>query len=639
VSLPLSWYLARARRTSGTELPRRLGRAARIRWDLQRRRATGSALAAAWYDGTKPGAFFFAADGHGSREDALRPFGDTIAEYADAARAGRPRLFGRSVASTHAVPDWHRDYSTGRRAPLRAWAKIQHRSPDVVGNIKYIWELNRHAHLVDLARYVWLTGDAAAADALERQLADWIAANPYLLGVNWGHGLEHAIRLMSWSWVAHLAPPRTPAVRAAFAQSIAQQTHVLQRYLSFGSSANNHLIGEAAGLFVASLAFRNLRRARAYQAQARAILEREILRQSFPDGGIRELASGYLLFDVECFQLCDLLATRAGHPFSFRYRQRLTRMERTLADLRYRADAAWMLKDGDDGQVLPARATDQLTAILNAATLRDAGQPRYTEAWDDRSAWLWGGAGYRRWLAAPAYRAASAYWPDTGWLCRRNPLPGGGEAVWFCDAGGPGLGPLYAHNHSDCLQVLLAVDGVPVLVDPGTFSYRAEDAWRDYFRSSAAHNVCAWDGADHGRTRGCFMWDRVAAVSHKPAGDAWEGSVRRADGSTWHRTVRWDGPGHVTIDDTVDGPRTVTAAWQFGPDVEVALREAHVDARVGRHRLRFRLPTGFQWSLLRGSVDPIGGWYSPAFDRKVPSTALIGTGPAGADVRTTIALV
>jgi hypothetical protein len=201
------------------------------------------------------------------------------------------------------------------------------------------------------------------------------------------------------------------------------------------------------------------------------------------------------------------------------------------------------------------------------------------------------------------------------------------------------LAPLHAHNHSDHLQLLLSLDGVPILVDPGTYCYYGEAAWRDYFRSSAAHNVCWWDGADHGRMRGRFLWDRVCDVTHDLSDDgAWMGALRRPDGTTWQRTVRWIAPGRVTVTELVRGSEYVSMAWQFGPDVDVLLQGASVEARVGSGVVDMVLPDGFEWRRLRGSVDPIGGWYSPGFGSRAPSVSLVGRGRAREPIHTTISL-
>ena len=43
-------------------------------------------------------------------------------------------------------------------------------------------------------------------------------------------------------------------------------------------------------------------------------------------------------------------------------------------------------------------------------------------------------------------------------------------------------------------------------------------------------------------------------------------------------------------------------------------------------RGRLSLPQGLAWRALRGSLDPLAGWYSPRFGERVPATSLIGEG-------------
>ena len=45
------------------------------------------------------------------------------------------------------------------------------------------------------------------------------------------------------------------------------------------------------------------------------------------------------------------------------------------------------------------------------------------------------------------------------------------------------------HFHNDVGSITLTVDGIPVIIDPGSFVYTASAMWRNYFRSVAVHNT------------------------------------------------------------------------------------------------------------------------------------------------------
>lgn len=47
--------------------------------------------------------------------------------------------------------DWHHDYRNNKSVERRFSAQLDIRNPEEVGDIKYIWEVNRHQHLSELA--------------------------------------------------------------------------------------------------------------------------------------------------------------------------------------------------------------------------------------------------------------------------------------------------------------------------------------------------------------------------------------------------------------------------------------------------------------------------------------------------------
>ncbi len=59
----------------------------------------------------------------------------------------------------------------------------------------------------------------------------------------------------------------------------------------------------------------------------------------------------------------------------------------------------------------------------------------------------------------------------------------------------------------------LTVDGIPVLIDPGTFTYTTSRAWRDYFRSTAAHNTVSLGDESSSTPAGPFSWRSTATSS------------------------------------------------------------------------------------------------------------------------------
>src|SRR5467141_133912 len=189
---------------------------------------------------------------------------------ADRIAAGRFDVFALQGVELGSPPRWNSDPKTGVEAPLTFGTLLDHRNPRLVGDIKYLWEPNRHLHLVTLAQAYALTGAERYGRTLRQHLESWFVACPFRMGANWSSALEPALRLVNWSLAWQLVGGASSPLfqgaegerfRTRWLESVFQHAEFVSGHFSQHSSANNHLIGEAAGVFSAGMAWPHWERA------------------------------------------------------------------------------------------------------------------------------------------------------------------------------------------------------------------------------------------------------------------------------------------------------------------------------------------------------------------------------------------
>ena len=145
--------------------------------------------------------------------------------------------------------DWSYDPLSGVHWPDLPSHAINHRAGH--GDPKWIWELNRLQHLPWLAQAWLLTGDERYGTEALDQLDAWITANPPGRGIAWRGAFEVGVRAISVLVALQgLAdhPALTPERYARAVRMLAAGARRCWRDRSKHSSANNHLVGELAGL-------------------------------------------------------------------------------------------------------------------------------------------------------------------------------------------------------------------------------------------------------------------------------------------------------------------------------------------------------------------------------------------------------
>jgi hypothetical protein len=558
------------------------------------------------------------------------------------------------VRSDMLQPDWFLDPVTGRRAPADRYAfRINHRCEEQTGNVKQIWEISRLQHLTLLATAWFVSRDDAYAQRLADQLRCWSRESPFLSGVHWTSGIEIGIRLISWTWIRRLLN-EWPQVADLFENDelMVRQIRWHQQYLSAfrsrGSSANNHVIAEAAGQLVASCAFPWFAESGRWRLAAARLLERELVCNTFPSGIGRELATDYQCFVAELGLLAAVEAGAADHPLSTAAWRRLCAMidsGAALLDDRLRPPRQG---DSDEGRALLLDAPTpnrwpSLLALGAALLGRLDWWPRIPP--DAGSAIISAMPGAAREVTD---RPAQRPWQftDAGTTLLRTTGDREPEIWCRCDGGPHGYLSIAAHAHSDALSVEVRYGGVDVLADPGTYCYHGEPRWRSYFRSTIAHNTVELDGQNQSSEGGPFLWLRHAnarEIDVQDIGDAVEWTAEH-DGylalhpPAWHRrTVRLDRASRsVDIVDEIRGGRHgIRLAFHLGPDVEAEIDDACAVLRWAHGSTcgsaRLELPQLLRWSLHRGETDPILGWYSSGLGRRVPTVTLLGQGRSAPD--------
>jgi hypothetical protein len=481
---------------------------------------------------------------------------------------GRWQVFGMDIDMAGDVADW-RAHPVSRSPTRRvAWFRVRHLRGETGGDVKFIWELNRHAELVRLAQAFSLTGKERYAERLRDLLVQWMEQNPPGIGVNWTSSLEVGIRAVAWCWIWHLtkhASVWTDAVLGQFLWSLWHHARHVEQYDSSHHSPNTHLTGEALALVYVGTLFPEFGRANRWRRRGTAILLGEIDRQILPDGMHIERSTCYHRYTLEFYLHFYLLAGAALGESRDLVRDALYRLLDVAVQLR-RPDGAWpVLGDEDGGRLLPLALsvpTDQDELLTVGGLL--LGRPDWMVArrWTPASyAWwvldehCWESAGTEESLLA----RPSAALPAAGYYVGRDSRQ---EDGWYClvDAGPLETG-WAGHGHADLGHVEIVCGKVPVFSDPGSFSYTTSLRLRDWHRSEAAHACLSIPDLPLAVPDGPFSWKRLAPrpeAQSRDLGSVWFCSLQVA------RSGRGAGVRHVRQVVLVRGWGIAVCDWLGG---------------------------------------------------------------------------
>lgn len=573
---------------------------------------------------------------------------------ADRVAAGTLDVFALSCRNGPSAPRWNRDPRTGIEAPLTWGKRLDYRDRKCVGDIKYLWEVNRHLHLVTLAQAYALTRDSKYLEVFGQHLRSWLDACPVGRGPNWCSSLEAAIRLINWSiaWqllggtgAALFAGGEGALLRQRWLDSVYQHAHFVHGYLSRHSSANNHLIGETAGLYIAGVTWPCWPRLRRWRSGARQILLREALLQHSSDGVNLEQAVCYQQFVLDFLLLALLAGDSASDQFPEVYRERLAASLGFLAAIMDAGGNVPMIGDADDGAVTRlaqgARFCPYRSLLASGAVLfGDATLKHKAGELDDKTRWLFGARAQQLFgqlgaapdpLPVPRAFAGGGYYVLGCNLERRD------EMRVVADVGPLGYGGIAAHGHADALSFTLSIGGLEFLIDPGTYLYHGGGAWRAYFRGTAAHNTIRVDRRDQSEPGGDFMWLHKAAAHCHAAHftetvetlDGWHDGYRRLRDPVRHRRrlILEKSARRLVIEDHLHmaGEHEVEVLFHCAAECRVEPAAAGFLIRRGTWRLELQLPREAAGTarLYCGSIDPICGWVSRRYDHRQPSPTIV----------------
>ena len=600
----------------------------------------------------------------GLERDALRAAAGeseivALLKEADEALEGRWRFFAFADDQSLPIPpdpsamrptgtfagslpiDWHRCDISGLRADPSAFGlDFDYKDFNVVGNVKYTWEKSRHHHTTIFALAYAITGEDHYARAAAYQIQSWLEQNPAPTGINWSSGIEVGVRLIAWTWVFHLLKGHPSWGKWFGKPELWQSIYAHQQYLasfeSRGSSANNHLLAELAGLYISASTWPVFPESKGWAAKAKLELEHEISLQFFEDGLNKEMGFDYHVFALEIALHPALLAAKRADPFSKSYLERLGKSIQAISLLRDTKGNHPRYGDSDEGLVaqLGPRRDHSSEGILEVGrrflglnyTAPHAGKLPATLL-----------AGINSAPAKPAAPTPSSFaFKDAGLYSLASSRGTPKEVLVLADAGPLGFLAIAAHGHADALQFTLSVGGQSVIVDPGTFVYHTDPPWREAFKSTAYHNTLELDGKDSSEYIAAFLWGQKANASvqtWEPRNDgglliASHDGYTRLPGKPVH-SRKFELRGQILeINDSLTGSgpggsRTAKLHFHLHPDCKLEQEAPHFWViRYPGGAVRVEFDPRLAVSATKGDERARRGWYSPRFDAKLKAYVL-----------------
>lgn len=483
---------------------------------------------------------------------------------------------------------WHIAPDTGNEWPYVFFGSISYRQNNPYGDARVVWEPSRLQQLVTLA----LLARAESGDKrnqviilLEDELLSWSDDNPPLTGIHYVSAMECALRLIAVCYaydIARLYLNRKKEVSNAVASIVISHANLIIHRLSLHSSSGNHTVAECAGLIYAGVLFSEFEGAKRWKARGEKIFFNEIFRQINKDGGGIEQALWYHVFILDLLGLVIKLYEHYGMDIKVEITDLYHAGRRFINVFATNSEELPNIGDSDNGYAL--------SRYLNL---------------------IWDNASHKEGLTVFNKSGYSVY----------NNKKRKQQLVF--DHGSLGMKPSFGHGHSDALSIILKTNNSPILIDSGTFTYTGDQKYREYFRSTRAHNTVVVDQLDQAVQEGPFLWSKPYSsklIRHDILENGEISLVAMHDGYLRIGVIHWRGvhilpKGNVLVIDvlTGEGEHDIDLNWHLG--MNVTKIESN-EIEMGKEKIKVH---GGKMQIYTGEVMPVNAWYSNAYGTKEKS--------------------
>jgi len=565
-------------------------------------------------------------------------------------------LFGSKIKCPEVIP-WQDDPFSQRPWPNRFYTEMKYygqrasngeaKGSAITGDVKYVWELNRHQHFVTLGKAYWLTQDEKYAAEFVQQCSSWTEQNHYLYGVNWTSALEAALRAMSWIWGYFFcleAKAMDAQTHAQILRALQLHARFISRNLSFYVSPYNHLIGEATALFAIGALFPEFHEAERWRKKGWTILASEVTKQFHRDGMGVEQAISYHHFSLGFYLLALILAERNGQTIPPIMRERLERaLEFSMFSQQPDGNHP-MIGDNDNARSLyfGEKYTWDFRELLalGAVLFQRSDMKKMAGDFSESCLWLLGPESHQKFTrlnsSAPVER--SKLFRESGYAIFRSGWNRDDHyAIFDCGPQSDGLhrdeNVSVAHGHSDFLSFTLNAYGAPMLIDSGMLTYNGDLAWQNHFRGASAHNAVTIDGRSPSNLVGRLGYNYVPTVEQsfyncqadfafiEGCYTGFGANVRHRRGMFWRKGDYW-----LILDGLFGmGEHQVERWLHFAPGVTVQMNGRKVMTQRRDQKNILVQDIGMRESaleLLEGGNQPAQGWVAPGYGEKVPAPVL-----------------
>lgn len=466
------------------------------------------------------------------------------------------------------------------------FSKIQivENTPD----IRSLWEAGR---LQIEARSILLCPDEdiLLLDGLKNKILAWIDHNPFLYGIHYLSPMECGLRIPVFFYLVKKVENRlTSGESQKILYTIYTHAWWIFRNLALYSSLGNHTVCECVGLVFGGAFFEETKEGRQWLERGCELLEQELPHQILDDGGPAEQSFNYHRFVLDLYWLVvDFLEQNKLYDCST-WKDRLKDGELFLKKVGFDKLSFPSFGDSDDGYAIAPGLTP----------LKQMDHDEENEQVNCYSCITFEASGY------------TVIREDSG-------------LFMVFDHGPLGMGPLYNHGHADALSIVLYKNGLPFLVDPGTYRYNGVPEYREYFKGTRAHNTVYIDNRDQAEQVTGFIWknpykSKLISTDNKSKSVslvAEHNGYQRLNKPVVHQrklVVNKDVCCIIVDSFRGEGIHNYELNYHLDPGVSIEIEDKWLMLNNGNESLFLYNPKDM-FSIFKGREEPMIGWYSPAY--------------------------